>query len=126
MVRGGMKFTRTGEPLARGAESDPAVSPFTRQAGAGGGKKEAGKSEGLLVRLAYKLMEAVFACALFTVSLRCAIFLVKIADSLMETGGDVKEGISLVTEVQRAIAWYEIGGWVLLTALIFIYRRNPR
>ena len=126
MVRGGMKFTRTGEPLARGAVSDPAASPFTRQAGTGGGKKEAGKSEGFLVRLAYKLMESVFACALFSVVLRMAIFLVKVADSLMETGGDVKEGISLVVEVQRAIAWYEIGGWVLLTVLIFMFRRNPR
>ncbi|MEI6633815.1 MAG: hypothetical protein WCP22_08360 [Chlamydiota bacterium] len=126
MVHGGMKFTRTGEPLARGAEADPAAAPFIRQAGAGGGKKEAGKSEGFPVRLAYKLMESVFACALFTVFLRMAIFLVKVAESLMETGGDVKEGISLITEVQRAIEWYEIGGWVLLTVLIFKFRRNPR
>jgi hypothetical protein len=126
LVRGGMKFTRTGEPLARGAESNPATSPFSRPPGTGGAKKEAGKSEGLLVRLAYKLMESVFACALFTVSLRCAIFLVKIADSLMKTGGDVEAGISLIDDIQRAIAWYEIAGWVLLTVLIFIYRRNPR
>jgi hypothetical protein len=122
-----MKFTRTGEPLARNVKADLAASPFTRQAGTGGGKKEAGrKSEGILVRLAYKLMESVFACALFSVALRMATFLVKVADSLMETGGDVKEGISLVTDVQRAIEWYEIGGWVLLTVLIFAFRRNPR
>lgn len=125
MVRGGMKFTRGGEPLARGAEADPALAPYSSPA-AMGRRREVGKSEGIVVRLTYKLMESVIACALFSVALRCAIFLVKVADSLMRTGGDVDAGISLVRDIQRAVEWYEIGGWVLLTAVIFIFRRNPR
>lgn len=125
MVRGGMKFNRMGEPLAKSAEAQPATSPFAPPS-AGRARKEAGRSEGLIVRLAYKLLESVFTCALFSVTLRMAIFLVKVADSLMQTGGDVREGISLYQEIQRGIGWYEVGIWGVITVFIFLYRHNPR
>lgn len=127
MERGGAKFSRTGEPLARSASVGSSPGPASRQgAGPARAGKEVGKSEGLPLRLAYKLIESVCACALFSVALRCAVFLVKVADSLMRTGGDVEAGISLVDDIRRAIEWYEIGGWVILTVLIFVFRRNPR
>lgn len=125
MVRGGMKFTRTGEPLARSAQADPAFTPHPTHA-AMGKRKEVGKSEGLALRLVYKTMDSVIGCALFTVALRCAIFLVKIAVELMRTGGDIEENITLLAEIRKGIELYEYGGWVLLTLLIFYFRRNPR
>ena len=89
-------------------------------------EKEPGRSEGLLVRLGYKLIESVFACALFSVVLRVGTFIFKVVDSLMATGGDIRPGISLLTEMKKAISGYDVCFWVLIAVLVFRIRHNPR
>ncbi len=126
MVRGGMKFARTGEPIARGADAGPAAAPGSAAGAARGAGREAGRSEGPLLRIAYKAVDSAIGCALFTVALRCAVFLVQVAVELMRTGGDIEADISLARDIRQAIHWYEYAGWGIITVLIFIYRRNPR
>lgn len=121
---GAIRFSRTGEPLSHmsPAGAGEAVLPMHH----GFVEREAGRAEGALVRLSYKILESIFACALFSVLLRAVIFLVKVIDSLMETGGDIREGISFAADLQRAINWYEIVVWMLLVLVIFRFRHNPR
>jgi len=124
LERGEVRFSRMGQPLfLRGAPPISGPDPSRRAARA---EKEPGRSEGLLVRLGHKLIESVFACALFSVVLRVGTFMFKIVDSLMATGGDIREGISFLAEMKREISGYEIWFWVLIAVLVFRFRHNPR
>jgi len=124
LERGEVRFSRMGQPLFLGGASrmSEPVPPLRTARG----EKEPGRSEGLLVRLGYKLIESVFACALFSVVLRVVTFIVKVVDSLTETGGDIRGGISLFADMQRAVSWYEVWIWVLIAVLVFRLRHNPR
>jgi len=124
LERGEVRFSRMGQPLFLGGASPMSEhAPPLRAARA---EKEPGRSEGLLVRLGYKLIESVFACALFSVVLRVGTFIFKVVDSLMATGGDIRPGISLLTEMKKAISGYDVCFWVLIAVLVFRLRHNPR
>lgn len=125
MKRGEVRFMITGEPL-RKAPGEAALGQQYVPYKKGKKDKEPGRSEALAVRISYKFLESVFACVFFSVMLRVVIFLVKVIDSLMETGGDIKEGISFAEDIQRAISWYEIAAWVFIVLLVFKYRHGPR
>jgi hypothetical protein len=125
MRKGEIRFTLLGEPRrtpGEGAVVDHAAPPvhIARKV------KEPGRSEGFLTRLGYKFLESIFACVMFSVVLRVVIFIVRVVDSLMETGGDVKEGISFAEDIQRAVSWYEVAAWVLVAVLVFRLRHPPR
>ncbi|MDD5556302.1 MAG: hypothetical protein PHN82_03525 [bacterium] len=124
MRRDGTKFTLSGEirPDFMGSGVAEPSMPARRARRS----HEPGRSEGVIVRFAYKVMESIFGCALFSVSLRVVIFLVKVIDSLVQTGGDIREGISFSADIGRAVEWYEIAGWALVTVIIFKTRRTPR
>lgn len=74
----------------------------------------------------HKMVESIFVCALFSFIFRISIFLLKVIDSLMKTGGDIYEGISLGTDIHRPVEWYEMIIWMLIVVLVFRYRHNPR
>ncbi|MCX6356967.1 MAG: hypothetical protein NT045_03675 [Candidatus Aureabacteria bacterium] len=120
MRRSGERFSRLGAPLRQGiGQPGPHGRPAHRQS-------EPGRSEGALVRWSYKLLESIGACALFSVAFRLVLFLVKVIDSLTETGGDIKEGISLLADLQRAFGMFEIAAWALIVLIVFKYRHTPR
>jgi len=72
------------------------------------------------------MVESVFVCALFSVIFRISIFLLKVIDSLMKTGGDIYEGIRLGVDMHRPVEWYETMIWMLIVFLVFRFRHNPR
>lgn len=122
--RGEATFSPHGTPLLQ----KPNIGVYGKSEGRGGpaGKNETtGQSAGFLMRLCYKILESAFACALFSVTLRIVIFFVKVIDSMMETGGDVKEGISLYSDMRMAISGYEMAAWLLIAVLIFRCRHRP-
>jgi hypothetical protein len=92
-----------------------------------GGKtgEATGGGEVVAARLFHKFFESIMACVLFSVLLRVVLFLIQVADSLMETGGTVKAGISLYDSIKMPIGWYEYGVWMLIFILIFRYRHTP-
>jgi hypothetical protein len=119
--RSKIRFSHTGEPVLYEQE----------QFGVHGGgmavreKKEKKHSGGFVARLCYKFIESVMACVLFSVTFRIVLFLVKLADSLMETGGEIRGGISFYADIKQAINWFEIVVWLIIFILIFRYRYNP-
>lgn len=124
LERGELRFSRMGQPRFSGGASpmgEPSSARHVARA-----DKEPGRSEGFLVRCGYKFIESVFACALFSVVLRVGTFIFKVVDSLMATGGDIRPGISLLTEMKKAISGYDVCFWVLITVLVFRFRHNPR
>lgn len=126
LKRGDILYGRVGEPLASPAQPRPGENVFSGPRAREATAQEPGEGEGALVRWSYKILESVFACALFSVVLRVVIFFVKVIDSLMETGGDIKEGISFLSEIQRAISWYEEAVWVLIAIIVLKYRHGPK
>ena len=123
LLRGRATFTPHGTPMIQRANI--AVYQKARGRAAAAAADKTGQAEGLLVRLCYKLLESVFACVAFSVALRLVIFLVKVIDSMLETGGEIKEGISLYSDIRMAIGRYEIAMWIIIAILIFRYRHNP-
>ena len=123
LLRGVSTFSMRGELQRRGQEISisQTAPPHLKSSEKAG----VGRSAGILVRLCYKILESLFACVRFSVALRVIIFLVKVIDSLMETGGDIKEGISFYADMQMGIGWYEKAAWVLIVILIFRYRHRP-
>ncbi len=124
LVRGEVRFSRMGQPFF--LRGEPPISGSDRFRPDAEPVKEPGRAEGILIRLGRKLIESVFACALFSVILRVGTFLFKVADSLMATGGDIRPGISLVVEMKKEISGYDVFFWVLIAALVFKFRHNPR
>jgi hypothetical protein len=124
LERGDVRFSRMGRPLFRGEA--PAMSEAVPARHTAREEKEPGRSEGFIVRLGRKLIESVIACALFSVVLRAGTFLFKVADSLMETGGDILPGISLITEMKKPIGEIDVFFWLVVTVLVFRFRHNPR
>lgn len=122
MRRGDLRFSLFGEPLVQGDERD--ISPIPSEPSAGG--REPGRSEGSVVRYRGKILESLFFCLLLSVSLRFGIFAAKVIDSLVQTGGEIRAGISIVVEFRRPVTGYEVLAWALITLLIFRYRHAPR
>ena len=118
--RGAVIYSRVGEPLAH------RISPHGEGSERAHEEREPGHSEGLVVRLMHKMVESVLVCALFSVIFRISIFLLKVIDSLMKTGGDIYEGIRLGADMHRPVEWYETMIWMLIVFLVFRFRHNPR
>ena len=123
LLRGKATFTPHGTPAIQ--KANIAVYGGARSRAAEAAADKTGQSTGLLLRLCYKALESVFACVMFSVALRLVIFLVKVIDSMLETGGEIKEGISLYADFRMAVGRYEIVMWVIIAILIFRYRHNP-
>jgi len=119
MRRGKISYSRFGEPL------NHYVSREGRKRAASGGK-EAGVAEGLIVRLLHKLVDSIVFCALFSLLYRVGSFGVRVADSLMQTGGDIRPGIRLGMYLRRPIDGVDILAWALIVLLVFKFRHNPR
>ncbi len=119
LERGRIKFSLSGEPVLHEKELHGVPRQSAREA------REKRRPRGFISRLYHKFIESVIACVLLSVAIRVVIFLVKVVDSLVETGGEIKGGISFYTDIRRPVGWPEVAVWLLIFILIFNYRHNP-
>jgi hypothetical protein len=122
LERGKVAFSRWGQALIFGDDTHGFEQPLS-ESGEGDEIRHDYFTR-LLKKLSRKFFESVFACAILSLTIRVAVYVIRVIDILMEGRVYAPSEISFIPYLKMPLSGFEIAGWIILTALIFRYRHD--